>query len=164
MPEIADFATLVLVIAGGFTLAVLSTRVTEHVPAPAIFLVAAAVVSDIWPQIQDQLAIKTVERIAVVALIVILLNGGMEIGWRRLRGSAGPGLSVGVLGTFATAGLVAGFAPVAPGMNWTIAGLVGAALAPTDPAVMFAVLGRREISGRSGTILEGEAGVNDPAG
>src|SRR3954464_11727213 len=92
MPEIADFATLVLVIAGGFTLAVLSTRVTEHVPvpAPAIFLVAAAVVSDIWPQIQDQLAIKTVERIAVVALIVILLNGGMEIGWRRLRGSAGP--------------------------------------------------------------------------
>jgi cell volume regulation protein A len=29
---------------------------------------------------------------------------------------------------------------------------------------MFAVLGRREIGGRSGTILEGEAGVNDPAG
>src|SRR3954453_2588491 len=146
MPEIADFATLVLVIAGGFTLAVLSTRVTEHVPvpAPAIFLVAAAVVSDIWPQIQDQLAIKTVERIAVVALIVILLNGGMEIGWRRLRGSAGPVLSIGLLGAFATAGLIMLFAHAVLGMSWTVAGLVGAALAPTDPAVMFAVLGRRE--------------------
>src|SRR3954452_877470 len=166
MPEIADFATLVLVIAGGFSLAVLSTRITDKVPvpAPAIFLVAAAVASDLWPQIYDDVAVKTVERIAVVALIVILLNGGMEIGWRRLRGSGGPLLSGGLLGTFATAGLIAVFAHAVLGMGWTVAGLVGAALAPTDPAVMFAVLGRREIHGRSGTILEGEAGVNDPAG
>ena len=49
-------------------------------------------------------------------------------------------------------------------MDWTLAGLVGAALAPTDPAVMFSVLGRREVGGRSGTTLEGEAGMNDPAG
>jgi cell volume regulation protein A len=166
MPEIADFATLVLVVAGGFSLAVLSTRLTAHVPipAPAIFLVAAAVTSDLWPAIYDDVAIRTVERIAVVALIVILFNGGLEIGWRRLRGSAGPVLSVGLLGTFATAGLIAVFAHYALGMDWTVAGLVGAALAPTDPAVMFAVLGNREIGGRSGTVLEGEAGVNDPAG
>ena len=49
-------------------------------------------------------------------------------------------------------------------MDWTLAGLLGAALAPTDPAVMFSVLGRREVGGRSGTTLEGEAGMNDPAG
>jgi cell volume regulation protein A len=122
------------------------------------------VVSDLWPDIYDYVEVKTVERIAVVALIVILFNGGMEIGWRRLRGSLRPVLSVGLLGTFATAGLIALFAHFALGLGWTIAGLVGAALAPTDPAVMFAVLGRREIGGRSGTILEGEAGVNDPAG
>jgi potassium/hydrogen antiporter len=29
---------------------------------------------------------------------------------------------------------------------------------------VFSVLGRREIGGRSGTTLEGEAGINDPAG
>ena len=29
---------------------------------------------------------------------------------------------------------------------------------------MFSVLGRREVSGRTGTILEGESGVNDPVG
>jgi cell volume regulation protein A len=50
------------------------------------------------------------------------------------------------------------------GLDWTLAGIVGAALAPTDPAVVFSVLGGREIGGRSGTVLEGEAGVNDPAG
>ncbi len=166
MTEIADFATIVLLVAGGCSLAILATRITDHVPipAPAIFLVAAAIASDLWPSLYDDVPIKTVERIAVVALIVILFNGGMDIGWRRLRGSAGPVLSVGLLGTFATAGLVALFTHAVLGMSWTTAGLIGAALAPTDPAVMFSVLGGREIEGRSGTILEGEAGVNDPAG
>ena len=166
MTEIADFATIVLLVAGGCSLAILSTRITDYVPipAPAIFLIAAAVTSDLWQDVYDELPIKTVERIAVVALIVILFNGGMDIGWRKLRRSAGPVLSVGLLGTFATAGLVALFAHAVLDMSWTTAGLIGAALAPTDPAVMFSVLGGREIEGRSGTILEGEAGVNDPAG
>lgn len=166
MPEITDYATLILIVAGGFTLAALSTRITERVPipAPAIFLIAAAAVSDLWPSLYDDIQIRTVERIAVVALIVILFNGGMDIGWRRLRDAAGPVLSVGLLGTFATAGLIAVFIHYALGIDWTVAGLVGAAIAPTDPAVTFAVLGRRELSGRTGTILEGEAGINDPAG
>src|SRR3954469_25839936 len=111
MPEITDYATLILIVAGGFSLAALSTRITDHIPipAPAIFLIAAAAVSDIWPSLYDDIEIRTVERIAVVALIVILFNGGMEIGWRRLRASAGPVLSVGLIGTFLTAGLIAVF-------------------------------------------------------
>ncbi len=166
MTEITDFATIVLLVTGGFALAVLSTKITARVPvpAPAIFLVAAALVSDLWPRVYGEVPIKTVERIAVVALIVILFNGGMDIGWRRFRAAAGPILSLGVIGTFATAGIVAAFAHYALGFDWMLAGIVGAALAPTDPAVMFSVLGRREIAGRSGTTLEGEAGVNDPAG
>ena len=166
MTEISDFAGIVLVVTGGFALAVLSTKLTERVPvpAPAIFLLAAAVVSDIWPGVYEAVEIETVERIAVVALVVILFNGGIDIGWRRFRASAGPILSVGLLGTFATAGLVAVLAHYVLGFEWMLAGVVGAAVAPTDPAVMFSVLGRREVAGRSGTILEGEAGVNDPAG
>ncbi|HJS69924.1 MAG TPA: cation:proton antiporter [Gaiellaceae bacterium] len=166
MTEIPDFAAIVLLVAGGFALAVVSTKLTAWVPlpSPAVFLVAAAIVSDIWPSVYGDVPILTVERIAVVALVVILFNGGMDIGWRRFRASAGPILSLGILGTFATAGIVALFARYALGFDWTLAGLVGAALAPTDPAVMFSVLGRREIAGHSGTTLEGEAGVNDPAG
>jgi potassium/hydrogen antiporter len=48
--------------------------------------------------------------------------------------------------------------------DWTTSFIVGAALAPTDPAVMFSVLGNREVRGRAGTILEGESGANDPVG
>jgi cell volume regulation protein A len=165
MAEITHFAAIVLVVSAGFALAVLSTKLSERVPVPvpAILLLASAVASDLWPRL-NALPIRTVERVAVVALIVILFNGGLDIGWRRFRASAASILSIGLAGTFVTAGLVALIGHYALGFSWMLSGLVGAAIAPTDPAVMFSVLGRREISGRSGTILEGEAGVNDPAG
>ena len=99
-----------------------------------------------------------------MALIVILFDGGSSIGWRRFRTAAIPIVSLGILGTFATAGLVTAFAHWAIGLGWLTAGLLGAAVAPTDPAVMFSVFGDREISGRTGTILEGESGANDPVG
>ena len=166
MTEITNFAAILLALGAGVALAVLSTRLTAWVPipSPAIFLVVAAVVSDLWPSLYTDVPVLTVERIAVVALIVILFNGGMDIGWRRFRGALAPIVSLGVFGTFATAGLVAIFAHYVLGFEWMTAGVIGAALAPTDPAVMFSVLGPREIAGRSGVTLEAEAGVNDPAG
>src|SRR5664279_5158892 len=50
------------------------------------------------------------------------------------------------------------------GLDWYLAALLGTAVSPTDPAVVFSVLGRREVAGRSGDILEGESGANDPVG
>jgi cell volume regulation protein A len=99
-----------------------------------------------------------------VALIVILFDGGASIGLRRLRVAAAPVAVLGVVGTFATAGAATLFVHWAFGFPWLLAGLLGAAVSPTDPAVMFSVLGEREIAGRTGTILEGESGGNDPVG
>jgi cell volume regulation protein A len=166
MTEITDFAAILLIVGGSVVLAAASTKVTARLPLPppAIFLLAAAVASDVWPSLYQSVPILTVERIAVVALVIILFNGGMDIGWRRFQAAVGPILTLGLAGTFATFGLVIVFAHYALGFSWVLAGLVGAALAPTDPAVMFSVLGQQEIVGRSGTTLEGEAGVNDPAG
>ena len=70
----------------------------------ALFLIAAALLSDVFPSL-GELSIRTVERIAVVALVVILFDGGTRIGLRRFRTVAIPVLSLGVVGTFATAGL-----------------------------------------------------------
>ena len=97
-------------------------------------------------------------------MIVILFDGGMRVGWSRFRESAVPIVSLGLLGTFATAGLMTLAAHYLLDFSWQTAGLLGAALAPTDPAVMFSVFGRKEIGGRTGTILEGESGANDPVG
>jgi cell volume regulation protein A len=166
MSELTDFAVILLLVAGAFALAILATPLGRLVPipAPALFLVAAALASDIWPALRGDIGVRTVERIAVVGLIVILLNGGIDIGWRQFRAAAGPIVALGIAGTFITAAVLAAAAHVVLGLDWRLAGIVGAALAPTDPAVVFSVLGGREIEGRSGTTLEGEAGVNDPAG
>ncbi len=166
MSELTDFATTILLVAGAFSLAILATQLGNRVPipAPAILLVAAAIASDAWPAVRHDISVRTVERIAVVALILVLLNGGMDTGWRRFRAAAGPIMAIGIAGTFITAIVLTAAAHWLLGLDWKLAGVVGAALAPTDPAVVFSVLGRREIAGRSGTTLEGEAGVNDPAG
>ncbi len=75
-----------------------------------------------------------------------------------------PIVSVGVVGTFLTVGGAALVLHYVCGISWYLAVLVATAVAPTDPAVVFSVLGKREIAGRSGTILEGESGANDPVG
>jgi len=164
--EISDFGEMVLIVAAGAGLALFGRTLTERlaIPGAALFLLAAAAASDLFPRLGDAVSFVTVERLAVVALIVILFDGGMQIGWRRARVSIVPILSLGLLGTFATAGLLAVAAHVLLGFSWTTSGLLGAALAPTDPAVTFSVLGGREIRGRTGTILQGESGANDPVG
>ena len=166
MSELHEFGTVVLVVAAGFFGALGTYKLTERfpVPAPALFLLVAAVASDVFPGLASAISIHNVERIGVVALIVILFDGGMQVGWRRFRGAALPIVSLGIFGTFATAAVMAVFAHELFGFDWTIAGVLGAALAPTDPAVMFSVLGNREVGGRTATILEGESGANDPVG
>jgi cell volume regulation protein A len=134
----------VLAIAGGVMVALLARTLSERfpIPAPALFLVAAAAAPVLVPDIH------TVERIAVVALIVILFDGGMTIGWRRFRRAAGPIATLGILGTLATAAVMAVLSHYLFDFNWTTAW----------------ILGDKEIRGRTGTVLEGEAGVNDPVG
>jgi cell volume regulation protein A len=166
LPEITNFAGPLALIALGLLLAVLATTLTGRVPipAPALFLAGAAVLSTIAPSVRREVGIITVERVAVVALILILFNGGRDIGARQLRRSLRDVTALGVLGTFLTAAALTLTAHLIIRLDWAVAGVLGAALAATDPAVMFSVLGRQEITGRSGTVLEGEAGINDPAG
>jgi potassium/hydrogen antiporter len=164
--EISDFGLLLLALAGGFALALVAIGVTSRlpVPAPGLFLLGAVLLSDLFPGLREDVSIRTVERLAVVALIVILFHGGMHIGLRRIRAAATPILLLGTVGTFVTAALVAVAAKLVLDVDWTTAGIIGAAIAPTDPAVTFAVLGQREVVGKTGTILEGESGMNDPVG
>jgi potassium/hydrogen antiporter len=133
-----------------------------RVPSSAVFLVLAAVASDLLPALAP--SVEHVELVVTVALVVILFDGGAAIGLRRFRAAAVPIVSLGVPGTFATAGLIAVFSHAAFGAQWLTAGLLGAAIAPTDPAVVFSVLGSHPIRGRARTILEGESGANDPVG
>jgi cell volume regulation protein A len=165
MGDVTRFGLVVGVVGVAVLAALLSSRLSarSRVPTPAIFLVAAAAASDLWPGLA-RIPVVTVQRVVTVALVMLLFDGGMHIGWRRFRAAAGPVVWVGVVGTFLTTGGIALLAHAVFGFGWLAALLLGAALAPTDPAVVFSVLGRQEIAGRTGVLLEGESGVNDPVG
>jgi potassium/hydrogen antiporter len=162
--DLTSFGFDILLVAGALSAALLASKLTARIgiPSAAVFLVAAAVASDAAPSLAP--STNAVERIGTIALIVILFDGGSSIGLRRFRTVAIPVAAVGVAGTFATAGLIALFAHWALDLGWTTCGLLGAAIAPTDPAVMFSVLGDRAIGGTVQPLLEGESGANDPVG
>ncbi|MDT7572111.1 MAG: potassium/hydrogen antiporter [Actinomycetota bacterium] len=133
------------------------------IPRPAVVFVAAAVVGQLGARIRPT-QLDLVEAVVSIALVVILFDGGMQIGVRRFREAAGAIAVVGLVGTFVTTAAVGVLAHVVVGLDWYLAVLVATAVAPTDPAVVFSVLGKRELAGRSRTILEGESGANDPVG
>jgi potassium/hydrogen antiporter len=165
LSDTAQYA-LVLALTSAVALgAVLVNRLSVRlgVPAPLWMLAAAAVAVQLIPGMPTP-PDSVVAQIVTVALVLILFDGGRHIGWSRLRPALVPIIVVGVLGTFLTAAGSGVLLHLGFGLAWYLALLVGTAVSPTDPAVVFSVLGRQEIAGRSGTILEGESGANDPVG
>jgi cell volume regulation protein A len=164
--DILDFGRIILVVAGALSIAIFVRVFASRIglPTAALLLIVAAVASEISDRLAGLLTFQDVQRVATLALIAILFDGGTSIGLQKFRTAAVPITILGVLGTFATAPLVAVAAHYLLGFDWTVSLLIGAALAPTDPAVTFSVLAGKEVEGRSGTILEGESGFNDPVG
>ena len=165
MNGVASPAAEILLISIAVVAAVFSSRLSAliRVPAPALFLIVAALAAKAFPAL-GSLPRSTAESIVTIALVFILFDGGMHIGWRRFRASLGAITWLGLAGTAVTAVGIAAAAHFIFGFDPRLSLLLGAALSPTDPAVVFSVLGKREIRGRTGTILEGESGANDPVG
>src|SRR5215213_10617840 len=103
MHDVIPFATVVAVASVALLLAVGSSRLASltQIPSPALFLVAASVAADVFPDL-GRLSIEVDQRIVTVALVVILFDGGMHIGIARFRPVAGSVLWLGVAGTFVT--------------------------------------------------------------
>jgi len=100
--------------------------------------------------------------LGTIALILILFEGGLTSGWSEIRPVLGTAASLATIGTVLTA-LVAGFAARLIFDLSTLEGLiVGAAVAATDAAAIFAVLRRSTLEKRLARSLEGESGMNDP--
>src|ERR1700761_1240680 len=158
MSDAVQFGVIVLVIGLAGVAAVLSNRLSARlrVPAPAFFLVAAVLAAQLWPAVTAPSATAVV-RVVTVALAVILFDGGLHIGRRRFRTAAAAIVWTGIAGTLVTAAGTAVAARYVAGMSWHLALLGGT-------AVVFSVFGRREIAGRTGVLLEGESGANDPVG
>src|SRR6476660_6784970 len=100
--------------------------------------------------------------LGTIALVLILFEGGLTAGWSEIRPVLGTAASLATVGTAITA-VIAGFAAKLIFDLSTLEGMiVGAAIAATDSAAIFAVLRRSTLEKRLARSLEGESGMNDP--
>lgn len=100
--------------------------------------------------------------LGTIALVLIIFEGGLTAGWSEIRPVLGTAASLATIGTALTA-VIAGFAAkLLFGLSTLEGMLVGAAVAATDSAAIFAVLRRSTLEKRLARSLEGESGMNDP--
>jgi CPA1 family monovalent cation:H+ antiporter len=99
--------------------------------------------------------------VIVTALILpLLFEGAIRIPRRHLRTYAPLILALAVPGTVVSAAVIAGAALLGQ-VPWRGAFLLGAVCAATDPAGVIALVREAALDERLGTVLEGEAVVND---
>lgn len=133
-----------------------------RIPGLVLFLgVGMALGSDGlgWIDFSDY---KLARAIGIVALALILFEGGLAAGFPEIRPVIGSSISLALVGTLLTA-LIGGFVAAWLFDFSTLDGLlVGSILASTDGAAIFSLLRGSTLRRRLARTLEGEAGLNDP--
>src|SRR3954447_12620660 len=102
--------------------------------------------------------------LGTIALVLILFEGGLTAGWTEIRPVLGTAASLATIGTAVTAVIAGVAAKLIFGIGTLEGMIVGAAIAATDSAAIFAVLRRSTLEKRLARSLEGESGMNDPVG
>jgi potassium/hydrogen antiporter len=147
-------------LAAGLLASLIAGRV--RVPSLLLFLgVGMAIGSDGlgWIDFGDYRLART---IGIVALALILFEGGLTSGLLEIRPVLPAAVSLAILGTVATA-VVTGLAAAWLFDLSTLEGmLLGAVLASTDGAAIFALLRGSTLERKLASTLEAESGLNDP--
>ncbi|MGH7591551.1 MAG: potassium/proton antiporter, partial [Gemmatimonadales bacterium] len=105
----------------------------------------------------------TAYRLGVVALALILFDGGLNTPVAAVRDAWRPAALLATVGVAGIAGLV-GLATHLLGMPWPEALILGAVVSSTDAAAVFNALRQSgiQLKRRVGAVLELESGLNDP--
>src|SRR3954469_7794330 len=156
-----DDGQLILVggalLSAGLVASLVAVRV--RVPSLVLFLGLGMLIGSLWIDFDDYQLERSV---GIVALALILFEGGLNSGFLEIRPVLPAALSLAVLGTVLTAVLTG----LAAGLLFdltTLEGLLlGAILSATDGAAIFALLRGSTLKRRLARALEGESGFNDP--
>jgi len=103
-------------------------------------------------------------RVGMVGLALILYEGGLQTSWRRLRQIAVPAALLSTVGVVVSALLTGAAAYWLFDLSWLESVLLGAVVAATDAAAVFATLRFTHIRRTLARTLEAESGGNDPMG
>jgi cell volume regulation protein A len=147
-------------LAGGLLASLLAVRV--RVPSLVLFLALGMLIGSDgigWIDFDDYELART---IGIIALAVILFEGGLASGLDEIRPVLVSAISLALVGTIATA-IIAGLVAAWLFDFSTLEGLlVGSIVAATDGAAIFALLRGSTLRRKLARTLEGESGLNDP--
>ncbi|MET0697152.1 MAG: potassium/proton antiporter, partial [Acidimicrobiia bacterium] len=156
--------SVLLVAAGLMVIGVLIVGASDRLRVPAALLslgIGILFGSDVLGLVEVS-DMAMVRDISVIALMIILFEGGLTTKPSVLRESGVPGFVLANVGVLVTAGVVATGWQLLFDTGWETALIIGAVVASTDAAVVFDVVRRTPIPKRLAGILEIESGVNDP--
>ena len=100
--------------------------------------------------------------IGVIALALILFEGGLTTGMLEIRPVLATAISLSLVGTLVTAAVVGLAASALFDLSALEGLLLGAIVSSTDGAAIFGLLRASTLRRRLARTLEGEAGLNDP--
>ncbi|MFL5896320.1 MAG: potassium/proton antiporter [Thermoleophilaceae bacterium] len=154
-----------ILVAGALLIAAIGASIAAarlRLPVLLLFLaVGMAVGSDGsgWIQFSDY---RLAGELGTLALAMILFDGGLSARTEGLRSSLAPALRLAVGGTIITALVTGVVAAVLFQLSLLHGLLLGSILASTDTAAVFGMLRTSSLRPRTASVLEGEAGFNDP--
>ena len=156
--------TLLLLVGGilAISMAVAIGAARVGVPTLVAFLALGMLLGSDGPGGIDFEDAELARTVGIAGLAAILYEGGLSTSWRRLRRVAVPAGLLATVGVVATAVLAGVAAQALFDLSWLEAVLLGAVVASTDAAAVFATLRFTHIRRRIARTLEAETGLNDP--
>jgi potassium/hydrogen antiporter len=112
-----------------------------------------------WIDFDDYELART---IGVIALALILFEGGLSVGFGEIRPVLGASLALAIPGTLITAAIAGLAATWIFGITLLEGLLLGSIVSATDGAAIFSLLRGSSLRPRVARTLEGETGFNDP--
>ena len=155
--EILFAATLVIV---GVVVSGLADR--YRLPGLVLFLVLGMVVADDGLGLVRFADARLAQNVAIVALVVILFEGGLATAPEAVRRAGAPAAVLASFGVVITAAIAAGGAAIAFNIPARSSLLIGAVVASTDAAAVFGALRGQTMPARVRDLLQMESGLNDP--
>ena len=147
-------------LAAGLLASLLATRV--RLPALLLFLAVGMLAGSDGIGGIEFSDYELARTIGVIALALILFEGGLTSGLIEIRPVLGTAISLAFVGTLITAAVCGLAVNLLFGFTVLESLLLGAVVASTDGAATFALLRGSSLKRRLARTLEGEAGFNDP--
>src|SRR3954462_10791690 len=105
--------------------------------------------------------VRTARDIGLVALALILAEGGLTTRFTEIRPSLPAAVTMSTWGVAVSVGVTTVIAHYAIGVDWRTAGLVGAVVSATDAAAVFSTLRTLRLPRHLSGVLEAESALND---